>query len=102
VGCRVLLQGIFPIQGLNTGLLLGRWILYHCATYDALLMVIQIQATFLEVSLAKQSKKIKKCMYVTLEPPFPHPKMNPKEISVPGSSVHSRIFNTVFLLTLTC
>ena len=43
-------------------------------------MVIQIQATFLEVSLAKQSKKVKKFMYVTLEPPFPHPKMNPKEM----------------------
>ena len=43
-------------------------------------MVIQIQATFLEVSLAKLSKTVKKFMYVTLEPPFPHPKMNPKEM----------------------
>ena len=29
VGCRFLLQGIFPIQGSNLGLLLGRWILYY-------------------------------------------------------------------------
>ena len=29
VGCHVLLQGIFPIQGLNPGLLYCRWILYR-------------------------------------------------------------------------
>ena len=29
VGCRFLLQGIFPIQVLNPGLLHCRWILYH-------------------------------------------------------------------------
>ena len=34
-GCRFLLQGIFPIQGLNPHLLLGRHILYHWATWEA-------------------------------------------------------------------
>ena len=29
VGCHALLQGIFPTQGLNPGLLHCRWILYH-------------------------------------------------------------------------
>ena len=29
VGCHFLLQGIFPIQGSNLGLLNCRWILYH-------------------------------------------------------------------------
>ena len=29
VGCHGLLQGIFPTQGLNSGLLHYRWILYH-------------------------------------------------------------------------
>ena len=29
VGCHALLQGIFPIQGSNPGLLHCRWILYH-------------------------------------------------------------------------
>ena len=29
VGCRALLQGIFPSLGLNPGLLHRRWILYH-------------------------------------------------------------------------
>ena len=29
VGCHVLLQGIFPTQGLNPGLPYCRWILYH-------------------------------------------------------------------------
>ena len=31
VGCRFLLQGIFPTQGSNLGLLHCRQILYHCA-----------------------------------------------------------------------
>ena len=38
VGCHVLLQGIFLTQGSNLGLLrllLGRWILYHWATWEA-------------------------------------------------------------------
>ena len=29
VGCHTLLQGIFPTQGSNTHLLLGRWVLFH-------------------------------------------------------------------------
>ena len=29
MGCHVLLQGIFPTQGLNPGLLHCRWLLYH-------------------------------------------------------------------------
>ena len=38
VGCHFLLQGIFATQGLNLcllHLLLGRWILYHWATWEA-------------------------------------------------------------------
>ena len=35
IGCHFLLQGIFPIQGSNPGLLLGRQILYHCVTWEA-------------------------------------------------------------------
>ena len=35
VGCHFLLQGIIPTQGSNPGLLLGRQILYHCATWGA-------------------------------------------------------------------
>ena len=34
-GCHVLLQGIFPIQGLNPGLLYCRQILYHWAPREA-------------------------------------------------------------------
>ena len=34
-GCNFLLQGIFPTQGLNLHLLLGRWVLYHWATREA-------------------------------------------------------------------
>ena len=36
VGCHSLLQGIFPIQGLNPHLLHCRQILYHQATWEAL------------------------------------------------------------------
>ena len=36
VGCNFLLQGIFPTQGSNLHLLLGRWILNHRATWEAL------------------------------------------------------------------
>ena len=35
VGCHFLYQGIFLTQGLNLHLLLGRWILYHWATWEA-------------------------------------------------------------------
>ena len=36
VDCHFLLQGLFPIQGLNPRLLRCRWILYHWATREAL------------------------------------------------------------------
>ena len=35
VGCHFLLQGIFPTQGSNPCLQLGRQILYHCTTQEA-------------------------------------------------------------------
>ena len=35
-GCHFLLQGTFSTQWLNLCLLLGRWILYHWATWEAL------------------------------------------------------------------
>ena len=35
VGCHFLLQGIFPTQGWNPGLLHCRWILYHWGTWEA-------------------------------------------------------------------
>ena len=38
VGCHALLQGIFPTQGLNPHLsvpCIGRWILYHCSTWES-------------------------------------------------------------------
>ena len=40
VGSHFLLQGIFPTQGLNPCLLLGRQILYHCATWVAYMYII--------------------------------------------------------------
>ena len=36
MGCHFLIQRIFPTQGLNPGILLGRWILYHWATRETL------------------------------------------------------------------
>ena len=37
VGCHFLLQRIFQTQASNPHLLLGRWILYHWATWEAIL-----------------------------------------------------------------
>ena len=37
-GSHSLLQGIFPTQGSNAHLLLGRWILYHWAPWEALIL----------------------------------------------------------------
>ena len=39
VGSLFLLQGIFPTQGSNRGLLLGRQILYHWATWEAPMII---------------------------------------------------------------
>ena len=39
VGCHFILQGIFPTPGSNLNLLLGRWILYHWATWEALIFI---------------------------------------------------------------
>ena len=41
-GCHFLLQGIFPIQGSNLGLLHCRWILYHWATWEGLGRVVML------------------------------------------------------------
>ena len=35
VGCHALLQGIFPTQGLNPGLLHSRWTLYHLSYQES-------------------------------------------------------------------
>ena len=44
VGCHFLLQGIFPTQGSNPGLLHCRQILYHWATGDALQFCREIKS----------------------------------------------------------
>ena len=36
------LQGIFPIQGSNLGLLHCRWILYHWATWESLSRAVML------------------------------------------------------------
>ena len=40
VGCHALLQGIFPIQGLNSVLPHCRWILYHLSHQGSLIYII--------------------------------------------------------------
>ena len=50
--CHFLLQGIILTQGLNTHLLHWRWILYHWATWEALLMQYLFNAR-IEVSLTE-------------------------------------------------
>ena len=43
VGCHFLLQGIFQTQGSNLRLLCRRWVLYHWATWEALVQTEAIQ-----------------------------------------------------------
>ena len=51
VGCLALLQGIFPTQGLNPGLLHCRWILYHLSHQGSPNMYISnINKSFIEQS----------------------------------------------------
>ena len=40
IHCHSVLQGIFPTQGLNLGLLLCRWILYHLSHQGSLMRLL--------------------------------------------------------------
>ena len=42
MGCHAFLQGIFPTQGLNPGLLYCKWILYHLSHQGSLKMIVYI------------------------------------------------------------
>ena len=50
-GCHVLLQGIFPTQGLNSVSCTGRWILYHWATREAQFILCLFHNTLIEQSI---------------------------------------------------
>ena len=45
VGCHLLLQGIFPTQGPSVCLLHWQQIVYHCATWEALILLIAAMKT---------------------------------------------------------
>ena len=64
-GCHFLLQGIFPTQGLNLGLLYCRWILYQvshqCKCYVTIIckyVAAQANLNFLFRNFLKELKKI--------------------------------------------
>ena len=46
VGCHALLQGIFPTQESNPGLLHYRWILYHLSHQEAHLITIDVYVLY--------------------------------------------------------
>ena len=48
-GCHFFLQGIFPTQGLNPGLLLCRQILYHWATWEAQWRTVKCKSSLLAI-----------------------------------------------------
>ena len=51
-GCYFLLQGIFPTQGLNPRLLLGRqMILYHWATWESYTLIITLAYGFRQLDI---------------------------------------------------
>ena len=79
VGCHSLFQGIFPTQGSNLCLLLGRQILYHWATWEtpeSLLVVFNLPNPSPQFSSVTQS-------YPTLCDPMNH--------STPGLPVHHQL-----------
>ena len=51
VGCHVLLQGIFPTQGLNPGLLHCSWTLYHLSHQVSLLEIFKQRKPLLTIHL---------------------------------------------------
>ena len=63
VGCHFLLQGIFPTQGSNLGLLCllylltERWILYHCANWEVLKSVHNLSLLKATWFYSQSSKK---------------------------------------------
>ena len=74
VSCHFLLQGIFPTQGSNLSLLHRRWILDHCATWEAQ------SGSYFSLFSGVRSWKCKSLSHVWL--------CNPMDCSLPGSSVH--------------
>ena len=51
VGCHFLLQGIFPTQGSNPGLLHCRWILYHLGHQGSPRQRVSLQEKASEISM---------------------------------------------------
>ena len=99
VGCHFLLQGMFPTQGLNLHLLLGRWILYHWATWEAPpkhKVSTQEMSLKLELNLAGEGLEavLATVMWMGLWPclslPSPHPHhafMLPNNLSQIGAAL---------------
>ena len=69
VGCHLLLQGIFPTQGWTHVSCIGRWILYHWATWESQNNIVQF------------SSVAQLCMILC----------NPMDCSMPGLPVHHQL-----------
>ena len=69
MGCHFLLQGNFPTQGSNPCLQVGRWILYHCATWEALIVAVakrkysSILGTTLHHQILKSLRKVENVIW---------------------------------------
>ena len=55
MGCHVLLQGIFPTQGSNSGLLHCRWILYHLNHQESPLKLHKLYSVRSQLKLSDSS-----------------------------------------------
>ena len=63
VGCHFLLQGIFPTQGSNLGLLHCRWILYQLSQQGSLFLpLLMVKAKALEKETERVKGKLKGCL----------------------------------------
>ena len=68
VGCHALLQGIFPIQGLNPGLPHCRWILYHLSHQESPIYInIYICIIYTQIYIFMMSMIQSKIRYLTYE-----------------------------------
>ena len=95
VGCHALLQGIFPTQGSNPGLLYCRWILYHLrhqgSPYQSYLCH--------NSSRIKKKKKNKRRGFQEL--PVPAPKLHRGRTSFVQDFTHTYFFIWLLIIPLT-
>ena len=87
VGCHALLQGIFPTQGSNSGLLHCRWILYHLSHQGSPRILEWVAYPFSRGSSWPRNRTRVSCIEGKVAQSCPT-LCDPMDYSLPGFSVH--------------